>query len=552
LEAKSRDSVPRTRTHAVDPGSGRVGWATVAVRADGSRPVLTPFTSLPWAVAAVAVALTTTILGWRGADWPAAVYRVTLFRRFGWIGFDTGWYGGHAPVAYSSLFPPLAATIGVRTTALACAGIATWAFDRFTVRQFGSRARIGTLCFAAGAVVQVVVGQLAFLLGLTFALATALAVTTGRRRLALLGAVAAGLSSPVAALFLAIGTLTWTLGTRQHLRDALTLAGAALLPVAVVDVVYAQGGRFPFPLSSLACVLVACVLAWLVLPREEQVLRAGAIVYAAASLALFVIPTPVGGLMTRLGTTIGVPLVWSAIRRAPRFAIAGLAALTLVWQLAPATGALGAAAGARPTEAYFAPLTTALRRAHANLGRVEIPLTQGHWEAAWVAPSIPLARGWERQLDMVDNPIFYRNGSITASAYRTWLDENGIGWVALPDLPLDPSARAEAALLRTRPSFLTPVWHDAHWQLWKVRGSTGLVSGAASLTALDANSFTIVATRPGPVDVRVRWTRTWTIDDGDGIACLERAAHDWTRVQVSRAGTVEVASHLLPTRSSSC
>ena len=31
--------------------------------------------------------------------------------------------------------------------------------------------------------------------------------------------------------------------------------------------------------------------------------------------------------------------------------------------------------------------------------RVEVPLTRSHWEAAFLAPGVSLARGWEKQLD---------------------------------------------------------------------------------------------------------------------------------------------------------
>ncbi len=41
------------------------------------------------------------------------------------------------------------------------------------------------------------------------------------------------------------------------------------------------------------------------------------------------------------------------------------------------------------------------------IGRVEIPSTYRHWEAAYAAPKVLLARGWERQLDIAYNPIFY-------------------------------------------------------------------------------------------------------------------------------------------------
>ena len=79
--------------------------------------------------------------------------------------------------------------------------------------------------------------------------------------------------------------------------------------------------------------------------------------------------------------------------------------------------------------------------------RVEVPLTKNHWEAADLAKVVPLARGWERQLDQKANPIFYDGEELTASKYHDWLRENAVRWVALPNAPLDYSARDEAIVL---------------------------------------------------------------------------------------------------------
>ncbi len=500
---------------------------------------------------AAVLATVATVLGWEGADWPAQVYRVAVFRTYGFIGFDTGWYGGHSPVAYSSLFPPLAATIGVHVTAIACAAVATWTFDRVVRGRFGTTSILGTLCFAAGTVAQIVVGQLAFLLGLTFALVAVLMIVSGRRTLAVAAAVACALSSFVAALFLVLGAVTWAVSARDGRRDALLVGAGAVVPVLVITATYRQAGRFPFPITSLVCVLVACAATLFVLPPSQRLLRRGALVYAIASLALFVVPTPVGGVMTRLGTTIAVPLVWSAVWRVRRALVVPFVVLTVVWQFAPAFGAMTTPPADHVTSSYFTPLVDAMHRADPAPARLEIALTRMHWEAAWVAPSIPLARGWERQLDIVDNSLFYR-GHLTAARYRAWLDANGIQYVALSDLPLDASARAEAAIMRSNPSYLRLVWHDVHWRLWKVVGSSGLVSGPAHLTSLDASGFTVVATGKGAVDVRVRWTPTWSVGDAGGHACLTPAAHGWTGLHVDRPGTVRVTSQLLPTGSDAC
>ena len=112
--------------------------------------------------------------------------------------------------------------------------------------------------------------------------------------------------------------------------------------------------------------------------------------------------------------------------------------------------------------------------------RVEIPFTLHHWEATYVASQVPLARGWERQLDRDVNPLFY-DGELSPSVYQRWLADNAISYVALPDAALDESARAEADLLRAGMPELEPVWHDADWQLWKVRSAAPLVEGPARL-----------------------------------------------------------------------
>ena len=117
--------------------------------------------------------------------------------------------------------------------------------------------------------------------------------------------------------------------------------------------------------------------------------------------------------------------------------------------------------------------------------RVEVPPTLEHWEAAFVAPYVSLARGWERQLDIANNDLFYVTGALTPASYQAWLDANGVTWVALPNAPLDYAAQAEARLLSSgEVPGLQLVWVTPQWQLWHVNGSPGLVSGPARLTSL--------------------------------------------------------------------
>ena len=123
----------------------------------------------------------------------------------------------------------------------------------------------------------------------------------------------------------------------------------------------------------------------------------------------------------------------------------------LVWQWSPAARDIYKAATDPVAEAsYFDPLREYLRLLP-DQRRVEIPFTLGHWEGAEVASEAPLARGWLRQLDTGLHPIFYKGG-LNQLTYASWLSENAVRYVALPDAKPDRSAYRERGADRERPA----------------------------------------------------------------------------------------------------
>src|SRR4051794_35479925 len=64
---------------------------------DGWQSLVTVF-----AVAAT-LALVASLLGWRGSDLPAQTFRAELFKRDGFVLWNSQWFGGHALLAYSVL-----------------------------------------------------------------------------------------------------------------------------------------------------------------------------------------------------------------------------------------------------------------------------------------------------------------------------------------------------------------------------------------------------------------------------------------------------------------
>src|SRR5262249_19449874 len=158
-----------------------------------------------------------------------------------------------------------------------------------------------------------------------------------------------------------------------------------------------------------------------------------------------------------------------------------------------------------------------------------VPLTANKWEAAFVASDFPIARGWERQLDQERNGLFYAD-SLDPTAYSTWLQHNGVRFVAVPQLAdraFDPAGIGEVQLIRDdRAPFLRQVWGSADWRVYQVAGDTSLVDGPGRMTQLTVDSFTVAIDRAWPLLVKVRWSDHFALDHG-APACLEQSPDGW-------------------------
>jgi hypothetical protein len=155
-----------------------------------------------------------------------------------------------------------------------------------------------------------------------------------------------------------------------------------------------------------------------------------------------------------------------------------------------------------------------------------------------VAPRFPLARGWERQLDIEYNHLFY-GGPLTPATYARWLHRMAVRFVAASDARLDYSARREAALIDSGLPYLRLVLHTRHWRVYAVTGPTPIVQGPATLTELGPSSMTMRAARAATLFVRVRFTPYWAIQTGSG--CVEPAG-DFTQVRLRKPGTVRLVT----------
>ncbi|HEY2301644.1 MAG TPA: hypothetical protein VGH66_07105, partial [Acidimicrobiales bacterium] len=504
---------------------------------------------------AAAAAILSWLLGWRGVDLPAQIYRVSLFHRAGLTLWDSQWYGGHWTLDYTVIFPPVAGVLGLTTTAAVSAGGAALAFDRLVVDHFGPSGRVGSVLFAVGTTVQLAIGQLPFLLGEALALGACWAAARRRWPLAVVLGLLATLSSPLAGAFLGLAIAAWLLAEwpRRAWEPVLILAAVAL-PIVITAVVFPGQGGFPYPPLDFVVELgVALVIAFIV-PRGQRVLHTAAILYVLATVASFVIPSPIGGNVGRLAECAAIPLGACVLWPRRKLLLVVVAVPIALLQWTPAWGAMTSNRSAPSThEDYYQPLVAELTKHPQPLGRVEVVPTAFHWEAAYVAPQIPLARGWERQLDLADNPLFYDADRLDAAAYRAWLMDNGVRFVALSDAPLDFAGVEEARLVDAGVPGLVPAWSNAHWRVFAVAGSTGIVSGPARLSGMSAERIDLDATAAGSVTLRVRFNRYWTVTSG--TACMSEGPDKWIVLHVMGQERVTLELRFAPSdpdRSSGC
>jgi hypothetical protein len=485
----------------------------------------------------------------RTPDLAAQVYRVELYRQLGFTVWDDNWYAGHDLPGYSLVFPPLASLLGMRLLAVLSVLASSVLFERLARSLYGDAARWGAACFAVVALGDVWLGRLTFALGVTLALAAGLALVRGRWLSAGLLAALCAAASPVAGLLLCLAGLTVTIEQRS-LRVLLTLAIPVAAVIVPLTLLFPEGGYEPYPILSFAATMLV-VLAFLsALPPSARLLRIGGFVYVLACLACLLVRTPMGSNVERYAVLLAAPLLLCACLSAPyrpsalRGRVGPVAALALcaaaVWAAwGPVRETLAVAGSEATSAAYYKPLKRFVAEHADGPVRIEVPLTRSHWEAAQLAPTVSLARGWEKQLETRYNGVLL-GSHLTAASYQRWLREQAVAYVALPDVALDPSSAPEGRLIRAGLPYLREVFASAHWRVFRVLAATPLASGPGRLTALGHDSFALSASAPGRFLVRVHFTRYWTLTRG--LGCVAPAPGGWTEVTVRSAGTTVVSA----------
>ncbi len=471
----------------------------------------------------------------------AVRHDVGLTYWFGWFG------GGTTPGNYSVVSPYLCAYLGTEVVG-AAAALGVTVLVTFVVR--GTRhplAAVWVATLAAG--VNLWSGRIAFLLGAAVAVAALIAIRHRKRVATVLLVIGAVLASPVAGAFLALGLAGTFLTTQtKQWRPIIAWAvGTAAICLVLVALAFGAPGPEPFSLGLAFETLGGLVLLHAARPPAD--IRTTIWLSALAAVLLWVVPNGMGSNFARF-VWFCLPVAVVALSSRPMKIIAVLVAPLLL--VGASTTALDLVNSAKPVSstAYYQPLAARLDKiAGLENFRLEVVDHGAHAGYAALLTHALLARGWETQEDLELNRSLNQD-PLPPVQYKVWLDNNAVGYVALPSTSVGKFPEYDLVRSGTA-TYLHRIWADEHWQLFRVADPTPIVAKPASVFASTQSSMTISIPCVCAVGVRVRWSKfleatlrrpvrpgsstapaepevdAQVVDDGFG----------WTRITSSRPGT---------------
>jgi hypothetical protein len=322
--------------------------------------------------------------------------------------------------------------------------------------------------------------------------------------------------------------------------------GIALVVIAAFEVLvlklFPSDGVYPFHLVNLAAVLGVSMLGMLLARRAHNggPILAFFALWAAGSLVVSIVGSPIGDNWTRLDEFVFPLMVLTAAlaQFRPRALVAAALAVAFGYNITPYLLLIPYRLDSRPASARFWQPAVAYVKSHSAPGfRVEVVPTAAHWESYWIPRAgIALARGFYRQTDIADNPLFY-SGRLDAATYRTWLRAQAVDYVLLPATRLDPvGAPREAGLLRSGVAGLPVAFHDRVWTIYRVDNPTPLLTGPvpAAVTVFGHTRIGGLVSGPGRYLLRSHYMPFWKVS---GHVCLARARNGMTWLDASSAGS---------------
>jgi hypothetical protein len=423
-------------------------------------------------------------------DAPVHLYRTFLVRD-GALVWDNFWYAGTYPLAsYSLLYYLPAALVGNLPLVFVAAVASTVLFASIALREWGRAALWPSRVFGVLAAAPMFTGLYAYSLGFAAMLGTLKLLQLRRLRLAVVAAALTVGFSPLAFAFLCLLVGAYAVSrrriTRRHVWFGVGLGVAAAIEALALIVFPAGTGVFPFHWIDFFAVLVVTSIGVLVARRARggAPLAAFFALWGLGSVVVYLVPSPLGDNWTRLSAFVFPVMLLTASLAGfrPRRLVLLALACAFAYNVVPYALLVPSRLDNATQQASFWRPAIRFLRAHDQPGyRVEVVPTAEHWEAYWIPKAgFPLARGWYRQLDQVDNPALYAK-DLDPGAYRRWLRTNAVRYVLLStSAPLDwDGGPQEEKVLRSRASGLRRVFRSANWTIYELPQATPLLTGPA-------------------------------------------------------------------------
>ncbi|WP_346017388.1 MULTISPECIES: MFS transporter [unclassified Streptomyces] len=507
--------------------------------------------------------------------------------------YNLAWYGGMHPVSYSVVSPYLMAVLGVRTTMMIAGTVSAGLLTLILIRSRAVRNPLwASMAGVFALLCNAMSGRVTFGLGTMFALGAVAAVFCWPYRWrhkrwakATVAAPLAGLStmaSPVSGLFVGLVAVALFLQKRRPGAWALGLAPAAV--VAASYFLFPFSGTQPMTIGSVSLPLIYGLLCLFLVPKEWITVRLTAAVYSAMVVAVWVVSSQIGSNISRLpmlfaGATLIAALPFTVPKSRKWYATV-VAFLGFVGWIGYKS--VDDIVHTTPTASWaheLAPLVNQLQKVGAERGRVEVVPARSHREASALAPYVNLARGWNRQADMERNPLFY-DDTLNSANYHEWLQRWAVHFVVLPkDNPDGDGGERERQLLRRGMPYLTQIWGDANWQLFKVTDPTPLAEPNARVDRAEQGEMTLDVRKAGRILIRIPYSPWLSVVDAHGKSlkgpqvipsppgtekkyrnvngCLMETPEDangdkWTMLIAPRAGTYRLAAPYQLPRGTPC
>lgn len=510
------------------------------------KPALNRFGGERLLCVALTGAAAALLLAFGPAPGDAAVH---LYRTFlvdhGALLWDNDWYAGQYPLAsYSLLYYLPAALVGNVPLVVAAAALSTFLFASIVRREWGTASLWPSRIFGVCAAAPLFTGLFSYSLGVTALLGAVRALQAKRTGLvALFAALTLGFS-PLAFMFLCL-LLASILVSRRRLTASVVGLAAALALIAGFELLvlhlFPTGGVYPFHLVNLAGVLGVSTLGALLARRARNgaFMVAFFVLWGTGSIVASLVQTPIGDNWTRLNEFAFPLMLLTAVlaRFRPRRLVALALAGAFAYNVTPYLLLIPYRLDNRPATQQFWRPAVAYLKTHTKPGfRVEVVPTAAHWESYWIPRAgLALARGWYRQVDIVDNTVLYSK-QLDAATYVSWLRESAVDYVLLPSTRLDPDGGPrEASLLRSGSTGLVIVYQSSNATIYKLPDATPLITGPgrARVVAFGHTTIRGVVSAPGQYLLRDHYMPFWKLA---GDVCIRPAPNRMTWLDVAASG----------------